>query len=188
MRRPEPPAQPRSRGEPRAVSSQLQSRDRRPENRELRVQSQRPTEPGALCGRAAEAALDNPAVEELERIERPEPEGALREAQRLTAVPGPLERPSQDVVAVDRRPLPPGEACERERRMKLDSVIDVEERGLEIGLDAVRDEQTLDDPDQLVLLLPEPWATGRAVKIAERRDVLRQRDPVHRLLLEPDCR
>src|SRR5438552_15500108 len=102
MRRPEPPAQPRSRGEPRAVSSQLQSRDRRPENRELRVQSQRPTEPGALCGRVAEAALDHPPVEHLERVERPEPEGALRVAQPPTGVTGPLGCRTQAVAAVER--------------------------------------------------------------------------------------
>src|SRR6266481_821230 len=119
----------------RASSSQLPSRDRRPENREMRVQPQRPAEPGAFCGRAAEAALDHPAVEELERIERPEPEGALRVAQRLAAVPGPLERPSQDVVAVDRRSLPLREPCEGEGGVKPDPMVDVEERGLEIGLD-----------------------------------------------------
>src|SRR5438552_8847956 len=103
----------------------------------MRVQPQRSTEPSALCVRAAEAALDHSAVEELERIERPEPEGALRVAQRLTAVPGPLERPSQDVVAVDRRPLAPGQACECERGLKPDPVVDVEECGLEIDLDAI---------------------------------------------------
>src|SRR4029450_13886888 len=96
--------------ERQAVSLQLPSRDRRPEDREVRAQPQRSSEPGALCRGVAEAALDHPAMEELERIERSEPEGALRVAQRLTAVPGPLARPSQDVVAVDRRPLPPGEA------------------------------------------------------------------------------
>src|SRR4051794_18390763 len=115
-------AHPRGRVGQRAVSSQLPPRDRRPENREVRVQPQSPAEPAALPGAIAEAAFDHPAVEELERIERPEPEGALRVAQRLTAVPGPLERPSQDVVAVDRRPLPPGKSCEGERRLKLDAV------------------------------------------------------------------
>src|SRR5215212_7500431 len=133
-------AQPRQRAGRRAVSSQLPPRDRRPENREVRVQTQGPPEPRALRRAMAEAAFDHPAVEELERIERPEPEGALRVAQRLTAVPGPLERPSQDVVAVDRRPLLPSEARERERRVKPDTVIDVEKRGLEIGLDAVGDQ------------------------------------------------
>ena len=92
-------------------------------------------------------------MEELERIERPEPKGALRIAQPLTAVPGPLERPSQDVVAVDRRPLPLREACEGKGGVQPDSVIDLEERGLKVGLDAVSDEQAPDDADQLVLLL-----------------------------------
>src|SRR5207248_11709654 len=101
-------------------------------------------------------------MEELERVERPEPEGALRVPERLGAAPGPLERPSQDVVAVDRPPLPPGEACEGERGVKPDPMIHVEERGLEIGLDAVRDEQTLDDADQLVLLLRQLQVSGRA--------------------------
>jgi len=63
----------------------------------------------------ADAALDHSAVEELERIERPELEGALRVAQRLAAVPGPLERPSEDVVPVDRRPLALCKACKEPR-------------------------------------------------------------------------
>src|SRR5947208_699185 len=187
MPRPARVAQPRSLGEQSAVSSQLPPRDRRPENREVRIQAQSPAEPGALRRAMAQAALDHPAVEELERIERSEPEGALRVAQRLTAVPGPLERPSQDVVAVDRRPLPPCEARECERRVELDSVIDVEERGLEIGLYPVRDQQALDDGDQLVLLLRQPRMTDRAVEVTERRDVLGQRDPVDGVLLETDC-
>src|SRR5438477_6894730 len=153
----------------------------------MRVQPQSATEPGAPRRAMAEAALDHSAVEELERIERPEPEGALRVAQRLTAVPGPLERPSEDVVAVDRRPLPPGETREGKRRVKLDAVVDIEQCGLEIGLDAVRDQQALDDRDQLVLPLCQLRVAGGAVEIAKRRDVLRQRDPVYRLLLEADC-
>ena len=63
----------------------------------------------------AEAALDHPAVEELERVARPEPERALRVAPRLAAAAVPLERPREDVVAVDRRPLALREARERER-------------------------------------------------------------------------
>src|SRR5204862_3637743 len=100
----------------------------------------------------AEAALDHAAVEVLERIERPKLEGALGEAQRLTAVPGPLERPSQDVVPVDGGPLALGKACEGERDVQPDAVVNVEERRLQVGLDAVRDEQSLDDADQLVLV------------------------------------
>ena len=106
----------------------------------------------ACCGPVAEAALDHPAVEELERVARPEPQRAPGVAQRLAAAAVSLERPREDVVAVDRRPLPLRAARERERGRQADAVVDVEERGLEVGLDAVGDEQPLDDADQRVLL------------------------------------
>src|SRR5205823_10691539 len=71
------------------------SRDWRPQDREARVEVERTTEPGPGLRSVAEATLDHPPVEVLERIARPEPKGALREAQRLSAVAGPRERPSQ---------------------------------------------------------------------------------------------
>ena len=152
----------------------------------MRVQREGAPEPGLRLRAAAEAALDHPAVEDLERVERPEPEGALRVAQRLTAVAVPLERPSQDVVAVDRRALALREPRERERRLKPDAVVDVEERGLEVGLDAVRDEQPLDHARSArTACAPAPRARG-AIEVAERRDVLRERDQVHRFLLGGD--
>src|SRR6266540_6970451 len=79
--------------------------DRSPERRELGVHAQRLSEPAPCLGAVTEAALDHAAVEHLERIERAEPECAPRMALRLPAVAGPLERPSQDVVPVDRRPF-----------------------------------------------------------------------------------
>ena len=69
-----------------------------------------------------------------------------------------------------------------------DAVVDVEERGLEVGLDAVRDEQPLDHADQRVLPLRESPAAGDAVEVAEHDDVLRQRDQVDRAPLERDRR
>ena len=147
--------------------------------------AQRAREPASRLRPVAEALLDHPAMEDLERIERPEPERALREAQRLAAVPVPCERPSQDVVPVDRRALALRKARERKRRMKPDAVVDVEERGLEVGLDAVRDQQPLDHADQRVLPACVRVVAGGALEITEHRDVLRERDQVHRFLLEP---
>ena len=66
----------------------------------MRVQVECTAEPEASLRVVTEATLDHAAVELLGRVARPEPEGALREAQRLTAVAGPRQRPSQDVVAV----------------------------------------------------------------------------------------
>src|SRR5205807_6925656 len=103
-----------------------------------------------------EAAFDHAAVEVLGRVTRPEPEGALREAQRLTAVAGPRERPSQDVVTVDRGPVAAREPGERERVREAHAVVDVEERGLQVRSDAVRGEQALDHADKRVLAAREP--------------------------------
>src|SRR2546421_9712933 len=143
-----PRSPPLRRGERGASSCGIPPRDRCPEQREVRVQVERATQPETTLRVVAEAALDHAAVELLERVARPEPESALREAQRLTAVAGPRERPSQDVVTVDRRPLAMREPREGEHARAADAVVDVEEGGLEVCLDAVRHEQALDDADQ----------------------------------------
>src|SRR4051812_39526767 len=93
---------------------------------EVRVQAERAPEPPLRRHSLAEAALDHPAVEQLERVVGPEPERTLRELPRLAAAAVPLQRPREDVVAVDRRPLALREACEPERRAEPDSVVDVE--------------------------------------------------------------
>ncbi len=58
---------------------------------------------------------------------------------------------------------------------EAEPVVDVEERGLELGLDAVRDEEPLDRADEAVLLSRELCPALRAVEVAEEADVLRQR-------------
>ena len=55
-------------------------------------------------------------------------------------------------------------------------MVDLEERDLEVGADAVRAQQLLDRADQRVLPPRERRLAGDAVEVAERRDVLRQRD------------
>src|SRR5947208_11321048 len=110
----------------------------------MRVEVERTTEPEPRLRSMAEAPLDHPAVEVLERIARPEPEGALREAQRLSAVAGPRERPSQYVVAVDRRPVGPRRTRQRKRVLSPNAVVDVEESRLQVRVHAVRAEQPLD--------------------------------------------
>ena len=64
-------------------------------------------------------------------------------------------------------------------------MVGVEERGLEIGADAVRREQPLDCADQAVLVACEPQAARGGVEVAEERDELRQRDRLRRRPLEP---
>ena len=130
-------------------------------------------EPEASLRIVAEAALDHAAVELLGRVARPEPEGALREAQRLTAVAGPRERPSQDVVTVDRGPVAAREPGESKRVREANAVVDVEERGLEIRSDAVRGEQAPDHADELVLAAREPLVPRHVLEVTERRHELR---------------
>ena len=90
----------------------------------MRVERERAAEPGARVARMAEAALDHPAVEELERVLRPEPERALRVGERLRAAAVPLQRPGEHVVAVDAGALALGGPGERERGSQLDAVVD----------------------------------------------------------------
>ena len=134
----------------------------------------------------AEAALDHPAVEELERILRPEPERLLRVAERLVATAVPRERPGEDVVAVDRRPLGVADPGQRERVLQADPVVDVEERDLEIDADAVGAQQLLDRADQLVLAPCGGAVARRGEQVAEGADVLREGIRFDRLPLVGD--
>ena len=93
---------------------------------------------------------------------------------------------AEDVVAVDRGPVGASLACEVERMAQADPVVDVEERRLQVGLDAVCDEQALDHVDERVLLVRLRRPAGHTIEVAELRDVLRQRNPVDGLLLERD--
>ena len=70
--------------------------------------------------------------------------------------------------------------------MKPNPMVDVEECGLEVCLDAVRDQQALDDADQRVLLACEPLVPRHVLQVAEGRHELRQRDRRDRLSLERD--
>ena len=170
-------AERRPEGEQSRLSSRVPPRDRRPEHREVRVQRERAPEPGARGAGVAEAALDHPAVEELERVLRAEPQRAPRVAERLGAAAVPRERPAEHVVAVDRGPVVLADPGQGERVLRRDAVVDVEERDLEVGLDAVRAQQPLDRADQRVLpAAREAGMAGDAVEVAQRRDVLRQRE------------
>ena len=111
-----------------------------------------------------------------------------RVGERLAAAAVPGERPGEHVVAVDARPLGAGAAGQRQRVRQPDAVVDVEERGLEVGLDAVRDEEPLDHADQRVLPAGELRSPGDAVEVAELADVLRQRDRGDGPLLQRDRR
>ena len=67
-------------------------------------------------------------------------------------------------------------------------MIDVEQRGLEIGLDAVRAQQLLDRADECVLAPCGGLVAGELLEIAERRDELRQGNRLDGAPLERDER
>ena len=150
----------------------------------MRVQRERPPRPGRAV--APEAALDVGAVEELGCVLRPEAQRATGVAARLGAASVAGERPREDVVAVDRGPLAPGEPGERQRRSRPDPVVDVEQGGLEVGRDAVRGEQPADAVDRCVLAPRGRRSTGGAEHVAEHADELGQRHRSDRALLESD--
>src|SRR5207244_8963939 len=97
-------------------------------------------------------------------------------AQRLAAAIVAFQRPREDVVAVDRRALLLRAPREGERGVRPHAVVDVEERRLEVGLDAVRLEQPADTVDGRVLRLRRTRTAGDTVEVAEVADELRKRD------------
>ena len=125
-------------------------------------------------------------MEERERVERAEPERALREAQRLAAAARARERPREDVVGLDARALTLRAAGAGERRLEPEAVVDVEEGGLEVGVEAVRDQQALDRADERVLLTREPRLTLGAVEVAEEADELGLRAALGGVALQRD--
>ena len=118
----------------------------------MRVQAECAVEPAVRVGSVAEAALDHPAVEELERIEGPEPQCPLGVGESFETASVARERPGQDVVSVDAWARAPRLPRERKRAPKMDPVVDVEQRSLEIGSNAVCYQQSSDDADESVLL------------------------------------
>ncbi len=143
----------------------------------MRVEVERPAEPALRRRVVTETALDHRAVEELRRIERAQPERTPRQAERLATPAVARQRPGQDVVAVDRRTLGPRRPRERNRSSQSNSVVDVEERRLQVDLDAVRPLQLRDRPDERVLA----FCGFAAEQVSERRDELRQRHHGRRL-------
>src|SRR5579862_5300165 len=114
-------------------------------------------------------------MEELQRVARAEPERSRRPMECSGAVAVAGERPPEDVVAEDARTLGVTAAREYQRVWKVDSVVDVEQRDVEVVAHAVCGEQALDDGDELVLTLRLDLRTEGVVEIAEETDVLRQR-------------
>ena len=152
----------------------------------MRVQAQRSVEPAARVGIVAEAPLDHPAVEELEGVERSEPQSQAGVGESFGASPVAGERPGQYVVSVDARPCAIRPTSESEGVPQAQTVVDVEERGLEVGADAVCHEQPLDDADERILpLRGVPLSVARE-EVAECRDRLRKRQHFRRTSCEPD--
>jgi hypothetical protein len=86
-------------------------------------------------------------VEVEERILCPETERPLCERQGLVAPTRPCERPAEGVVAVDRRPVGEGTSRKLDRLGRADQVVRAVRGRLEIDLDAVGLEETIDDCD-----------------------------------------
>ena len=131
-----------------------------------------------------------PRWKNLSGVARAEPQRALRVGQRLRAVAVPRERPGQHVVAVDRRPLALPSA-----RASVECVPQPDRRGRRRRARSrgrcwtpFAREQPLDRADQRVLPARGALVAGDAVEVAERGDVLRQRDRVGGALLERESR
>ena len=75
------------------------SGNRRPEEREAGVEVERAAEPSPGRRVVAEAALDHPAMEELQRVLNPEMERELRVALGLPAPTGARQAPRQTTSA-----------------------------------------------------------------------------------------
>src|SRR5439155_475064 len=82
--------------------------------------------------------------------------------------PVPLQRPAEDVVAVDARTLALRGTGERERIREPDPVVDLEERDLEVGAHAVRGEELADGAHERVLALRGGGTPRDAVELAAR--------------------
>src|SRR5712691_8727562 len=121
----------------RAASSCVPLRHRCPEHREVWIESERAPEPAFRLRGVAEAALDHAAVKELGCIARTEPERTLRVAERLLTAPRPGERPSEHVVSVDARAIAVRSARETKCLPRAHTMVDVEQRSLEICLDTI---------------------------------------------------
>src|ERR1700738_4364534 len=138
------------------------------------IEGERAPVPGSRRRPVTQAGLEEAAMEELERVTRAEPKRALRVVERLTAAAVAGERPGEHVVSEDARAVGVAAAGKLERLWEANAVVDVEERDVEIVLDAVRGEQPLDHADQRVLLACLPLLAGRAVEVAQESDLLGQ--------------
>src|SRR5947199_7915035 len=104
-------------------SSGVPPSERRPEQREVRIRGECPAEPGAGLDAVAEAPLDHAEMELLERVARAQTKRAPRVRERLVAAAVSGERPAEDVVSVDARPVVPRQAREREGLARADAVV-----------------------------------------------------------------
>src|SRR4051794_15113206 len=125
-------------------------------------------------------------MEELQRVLRPEPEREPGVAERLRALSISCERPREHLVAFDRGPLSLCEPGQSERLPQLDAMVDAEQRGLEVGSNAVRKQQPIDHRDQAVLSRRSLRTPGQAVEVSQRADELGQWHVVRRPSLEVD--
>ena len=137
---------------------------------------------GEVRGRTSRARLNrvrdsvrSSPVEELECVEGSEPESPAGVGESFGAPSVAGQRPAQDVVSVDAWARALRLPREGKRAPKMYAVVDVEERSLEIGANAVCDQQPFDDADERVLLRRGALAPGAGIEVAECRDGLGER-------------
>src|SRR5439155_19231670 len=150
---------------PRLARDRL-PRDRRPEKREVRVDRERASEP-RLRRRAPETALDHRAVEDEERVARPQPERPDRVCPRSGAVAGAEEPPRDRILGVDAGPGGVGRAGARQGVGHVPVVVEVEKGRLELGAHAVCLEEALDRVDERVLAPRPGLLAGDVENVAE---------------------
>src|SRR5213075_2703422 len=96
---------------------------------------------------------DDGAMEELRRVEGAESKRTRRVDERLCTAAVAGERPGEDVVAVDRGTLVLRDARQRHGPPQCNPVIDVEQRDLQVDVDAVHALKARDRADECVLPL-----------------------------------
>jgi len=123
----------------------------------------------------ARAALAYSAVEELQRIARPEPEGSAGIRDRLGAAPISRQSPGENVIGVDARRSIVRFARSDESVPDPASVVEIEERRLELRPNTVRGLEAPDDRDECVSAAGGSRPPRRAQRVATPGGVLRQR-------------
>ena len=120
---------------------------------------------------------DHPGVVRVGRIASPQPERFLGVVARLVELPVLVERPAEGVGSLDVGRRRVRRLRQGQRRGRI-AVLGLEERHVEVGVDAVGLEQRLDLPDQRVGLLCVGVAAGSLLRLSLGDEELGERNAV----------